>query len=671
MLAVLTCAWLGGAHSARSFVPSKASGSASLSYWTTWYVQNYPANEPTGGKQMGDKQLFAGEPSTGCPGCGWADNFFPDARSDMLLVLDDTWFVKPSNFTNQWQLDPVKFPNETSGTGADWQTAIARLVSRVQSKGWGGLGVWHHTVQVGSPDGDYAALKEQLSALAAAGLGHIKVDGTDYGGLITRVARNVTGGRIRIEHKRPSGKGPVNGNVTAEGRASDTYLGELADLASLTDVLRTDDIICQLSVPTCLDRFAGILSLAATVQSKATRKGVPGSLGVIAPQDEAYVAAGLSGSMAAMRFPLPELTGDVRQNGNRNLASRVAEITRAARWARIAPPTGAYDPNTRPVLLDPAALTDEKILDRNTTWWSPGWGKLVRQGAPARVTRGLAHLPVVVPTDGLLPWVLATRNPAGAIAVAAIGRTLESQGGWVMPRANITLFAGAPTQVQGASALVGLFGAVAALTVVWDAPPVENPSQDARVWAQDLASDTAVDVTDSVAWCAGGTALFVPGAVVDRVGTGVDSAQPKGDISDPGILIAVEPATHGSSSPARGGALCPNIPKPPPPPPSPGPPPARLLNGTWLQQSGTPPAKIDIVTQGDTGELAILGHDAGRWDKGTGSYVGGEIDAVCTGPDGFSTRQIGQVSRGSDGTQLVIQWRDGAAMHWAEWVKQQ
>ena len=342
--------------------------------------------------------------------------FLPDARSDMLLVLDDTWFVKPSNFTNQWQLDPVKFPNETSGTGADWQTAIARLVSRVQSKGWGGLGVWHHTVQVGSPDGDYAALKEQLSALAAAGLGHIKVDGTDYGGLITRVARNVTGGRIRIEHKRPSGKGPVNGNVTAEGRASDTYLGELADLASLTDVLRTDDIICQLSVPTCLDRFAGILSLAATVQSKATRKGVPGSLGVIAPQDEAYVAAGLSGSMAAMRFPLPELTGDVRQNGNRNLASRVAEITRAARWARIAPPTGAYDPNTRPVLLDPAALTDEKILDRNTTWWSPGWGKLVRQGAPARVTRGLAHLQWSVPTDGLLRgfWqraILQGRSP--------------------------------------------------------------------------------------------------------------------------------------------------------------------------------------------------------------------------------------------------------------------
>ena len=30
-----------------------------LSYWTTWYVQNYPDNKPLGSSAMGDRQLFS------------------------------------------------------------------------------------------------------------------------------------------------------------------------------------------------------------------------------------------------------------------------------------------------------------------------------------------------------------------------------------------------------------------------------------------------------------------------------------------------------------------------------------------------------------------------------------------------------------------------------------
>ena len=62
---------------------------------------------------MGDEQLFSASPPTdgSCPGCGWAHHFFPEARSDLLMVLDDTWFITPSNFGNQWLLDPVKVCN--------------------------------------------------------------------------------------------------------------------------------------------------------------------------------------------------------------------------------------------------------------------------------------------------------------------------------------------------------------------------------------------------------------------------------------------------------------------------------------------------------------------------------------------------------------------------------
>ena len=59
---------------------------------------------------MGDTQLFAAAPPAdgSCPGCGWARHFFPAARSDLLMVLDDTWFIKPQTFGDQWLLDPVK-----------------------------------------------------------------------------------------------------------------------------------------------------------------------------------------------------------------------------------------------------------------------------------------------------------------------------------------------------------------------------------------------------------------------------------------------------------------------------------------------------------------------------------------------------------------------------------
>jgi hypothetical protein len=63
-----------------------------------------------------------------------------------------------------------------------------------------------------------------------------------------------------------------------------------------------------------------------------------------------------------------------------------------------------------------------------------------------------------------------------------------------------------------------------------------------------LASESAVDVTSQVAICAGGTALFVLGSVVDAVGVG---AQDPTDLSDPGVLIAI---TRPSST--GGKVLC-------------------------------------------------------------------------------------------------------------------
>ena len=169
--------------------------------------------KPSGSNAMGDQQLFSPKPTDGCPGCGWAVHFFPaPARSDLLLVLDDTWFIKPSNFGNQWLFDPKKFPDEFMD-GKNWTAMASAVVRRVEALGWGGLGLWHHSIS-----GAGGALESQLSLLGnVAGIQHIKVDGTDMEGEVTRLARNATNGRLRVEHKKSPGA-PLNGDWTHDGR---------------------------------------------------------------------------------------------------------------------------------------------------------------------------------------------------------------------------------------------------------------------------------------------------------------------------------------------------------------------------------------------------------------------------------------------------------------------
>lgn len=654
-----------------------------------------------------------------CAGCGWANNFFPAARADMLMVLDDTWFIRPSNFSSQWTLDPKKFPHETSNA-ANWSVSVGALVRALQSRGWAGLGLWHHALIMG-PGNSPSTLDPQFAALAAAGVGHIKVDGTDYQGDTTVASHRATGGRLHIEHKRPFPGGPLNGDWTRDGRATGAYLDELADLVGRTDVLRTDDIVCQLSIPTCLERFAGVLARTPP----GIKPAVSGAAGIIAPQDEAYMAVGLGGSIAAMRHPLPQLPGDMRLNGNRALWRRQDEITRAVRWHRLAPPTSVFAPAatgsssdnglTR-TLVDPVALTDVVTLSKNTTWFSKAWGRPVHQGAPARVARNLKALPHVTPADarypGVLPWVVASRHPNGALAVAAIGRTLDNHGGWIMPRANVTLFADVPqTRSADALAWIGIFGQMSSLTIAWSIPPanvlkVKDGSTTLTIWIQDLAANSTSDVTNRVAWCAGGRALFIPGALIDEFGNGKSSNQTHGDISDPGLIVGVfrvnctdcsafpEDLTTTANTTTTAGATtppCPAIPAPepappapaPPSPPPPGPgPPSPInpqdYNGTWIQMSNSKP-RIDILVTQNGGDVQIFGHNAGKWNHGSGVILGSTLDVRCQGPDAFSTHQIGSASRMSDGT-LQVTWRDGGEeetevgagnpMHWAIWIKE-
>jgi hypothetical protein len=573
----------------RTLVPSAALKDPA-SYWTTWYVQNYvgcaragrAAGCVAGKKALGDEQLFGSGGSE-----GWA-NFFPAARSDLKLVLDELWFAEPWDYGSQWQLDELRFQEECNRSSCNatgqWQAAAKALMDRTHSSGWAGLGLWHHGL-LGIEDSSFG---QQLADLAGAGVSFLKIDGTDLAGNITAVAAEATHSKLRIEHKQ-GGTPPLNGNWSLDGRAESGYIEQLANLLAVTDVLRTNDIVCQMSVPTCLDRMARTLAVSAA--RNASAPAVPGARAVVAPQDEAYMAAGLSGALAAMRHPLPQIPGDTQLNGNRQLSKRMDEITRAVRWFRIAPPAGAFDyPSAADaqVVVDPVPLTDVMTLSQNDTWYKHVWGTLVRQGAPARTVRGLAYLPEVVPADpafpGVTPFVVASKHPNGALAVAALGRTLDIYDGWIMPRANITLWAGA----KGPGATIGIFGAFGALTLVWDDHLDDDTTAGGMlmgdgddngeaVWMQDLAADSAMNVSGQVAWCNAGNgrrALYIPGGLIDKVGKSGRSSP--ADISDPGVVVKLLPtSTNSRSAVARAAAAaverpaCPAIPANPPvlPPP--------------------------------------------------------------------------------------------------------
>lgn len=160
--------------------------------------------------------------------------------------------------------------------------------------------------------------------------------------------------------------------------------------------------------------------------------------------------------------------------------------------------------------------------DSNETWnKSRRPGSLLRESAPARVSRRMP-LPQVDDTTALRPFVLASRYPCGAVAVAAIGRGTGRE--YVSKEVPVTVEAG------DWNAPVGLFGCFSRVTLTYTTPIPDG----ARVLAQDLAGDTPVDITGEVDMEGG--RMVVPGNVIRRVGL---MAATEGDLSDPGLVLKV------------------------------------------------------------------------------------------------------------------------------------
>jgi hypothetical protein len=490
-----------GPASLPSLIP--AAPGITADYWCTWAAQNYLYGQGAAELDLGELEGNAGSRHAKEELCeqalfgetGWL-SFFAKVRGDLIFLLDDGYYVGDSA---SCELDPGRF---TSFAGPPPER-LRKLNERVKQSGWRTLGLW-----LRGPEGE-AYCRERLEWSRYADIGYWKVDGGDQAFNLVSW-RSELHPKLLLEHVQPCG--PFNG---PDGRCGSAFgAGHRLQCLKHSDVLRIYDRDHPLSMATTLDRVASCLQ-AATAAS--------GVRGIINCEDEMYVGAALGCSLGVFRSPQiglrPSGDPDVFMAGPRQWKRRIDEVIRAVRWHRLAPPFAA---GIGTVQVDDAAFADSWVFRRGETWDSTRIGRLVTQGAPARLTRGLA-LPTVQGGEPA-PYVVASRFPNSAVAIAALART-SPEDGWRCAAVDVSL------RLEEMPVVVGVFGHFRSLTLAFARPLAPGT----RVLAQDLAGDRAYDVTQEAR--VEGQSLVLPGGLLERVGR---SASTPGDLSDPGLVIKLE-----------------------------------------------------------------------------------------------------------------------------------
>jgi hypothetical protein len=147
---------------------------------------------------------------------------------------------------------------------------------------------------------------------------------------------------------------------------------------------------------------------------------------------------------------------------------------------------------------------------------------MVRQSAPAIMARNIA-LPEVQ-SKGLAPYVMASKFPNGAIAVATEGR-ITPDNSWIEPKAEVKV------KETTLHTPIGIFGYYQSLTLEFES---ELPQQ-ITILAQDLLSNSAIDITAEVQ--IGKSSILIDGQLIKEIGT---MENDEGDISVPGVIIKIK-----------------------------------------------------------------------------------------------------------------------------------
>ena len=511
----------------------------SPNYWCSWSAQSYMYGQ--GAKEI-DSILYKVEAIPKYSSVylnedvlfgnkGWLKNFHQKIKGDLWVVLDDGWDIpinKDYGYRNFSKLDPAKYPSFKGSIAEN----LVLLNKKTIEAGWRGIGLWYRAYEPAVDSLRKKSFKsgeaykttfwtERLEWSKNAGIGYWKMDG---GGdekaykMITSLAEKVAP-QLIMEHGNASKDGPFN-SYPGCGVADTGYSEAGKAMIKYSEVMRLHDVSPQLGIPTMLDRLATILEAVKTHPPKT---------GYLNCEDEVYIAAVLGCTMGIMRSPMvglrPGDDPDIYLKGPRNIKKRMDEVVRAVRWQRIAPAFGAGISDTH---LDSRILFDSYKFPSGEFWtsaedWDASYksvNKVVKQGAPARVSRGLP-LPEVTCKEEP-PYVLASRNPNGAITIGTLGRISHDKG-YYFPEADVSIRIGRLT------GKIGIFGYYHSLTLILD-----KPLGDVTIWGQDLSGENAEDITSRVK--KSGNRLVFSGKLIREIGL---AASTQGDLSDPAMVVEI------------------------------------------------------------------------------------------------------------------------------------
>ncbi len=475
-----------------SLVPNQPS--LAPDYFCTWNIQGYVTSYKPSTvmrQSMTEKNIF---------GDGtyehWA-SMFSRLHKDLYLVLDDAWDTPLStgdrDYYGSLVVDTARFP---SLKNLSPEQRLAAITKKTKSLGWKGLGLWICAQQapiIKTAD-TTAYWTERLSWMKNAGISYWKVDwGKNSKSAVWRTWLTKLGKQVAP-------------NLIIEQAMTPAAL-------SSADVYRTYDVENIIAIPHTIDRISKLLT--------ALPKGQ--AVSVINCEDEPYIAAGTGSAIGIMRHEfngdLPNKTQDYAfPPVGRDLKSRLDEVVRCVMWHRIALPFGI---NKTDFYIDTVLLHDNWRMKSRESWMSAhGEGYNNAFDAPAIITRGLEKPMVSLKNgDTILPYILASRYPNGAIAIASIGRTINRE--YITPRADVVL------KVEGLDKPFGIFGYYNSLSF-----EIARAKSFTKVLAQDLAGNVPLDITHDV--IQQGNKIIISGKVIARVGL---AAASKGDKSEPGLVL--------------------------------------------------------------------------------------------------------------------------------------
>lgn len=502
-----------------NLIPEKPGTAAN--YWCTWYWQNYlikqgePVVNPdpvtvysnqAARDQLTEETVFGQQ--------GMAVTMLPHTRSDYYFLIDHGWQDK--NIAEQTFftliMDTLDFPRYA---GLEPMDRIRQMNLDIKTLGWRGLGLWVR----GNPDS--TDLIRFVEWSQQAGIEYWKIDGGDTQYYYTYQIKSDRYPELKLE--QVTGAGPVNPNWDQPDRSfypsiyhpaqNPDRSAKALEIIKSTDVFRTYDAAPLLVSTTTLQRVHDLLTLTA---------GQPEYQAILNIQDDSNIAAALGLLVAVKRHPMntPRLyQGEdyhLQIAGNRHVDRRLNEMDRMALWQRIAPPFPAGEGSYQ---ASDEFLIDSVVFHKQHTWYRPTHGQMVRQSAPAIMARN-TQLPEVQ-TDGLKPYVMATKFPNGAFCIATEGRVQPGMG-WIHPRAEVTV------SDLDLDQPIGIFGHYAKLTLQFN----QEIPNDYIVWAQDLLAVSANEINDFITIA--GDTIILPGDLIDQTGT---AAGDPDDLSVPGLVI--------------------------------------------------------------------------------------------------------------------------------------